>query len=50
MGVIDEELPYYDEEKFLALPKDMTDEEKHLLSQFLEFIEFRRKNISSNKF
>ena len=42
IGVIDEEVPYYSNDRFLMLPEDMAKGEKMLLEEILEFIEFRR--------
>jgi len=44
LGVIDECVPYYNSEKFMAFPTDMTIDEKMLLLQFRDFIEFKRGN------
>ncbi|MCL2620921.1 MAG: helix-turn-helix domain-containing protein [Defluviitaleaceae bacterium] len=45
IGVVDEEVPYYSDDRFLMLPEDMAKGEKMLLEEFLEFIEFRRSKF-----
>ena len=47
LGVIDERVPYYDNVKFVILPENMSEEERMLLSDFFDYIAFRR-NININ--
>ena len=42
IGVIDEPVPYFSHDVFLKLPDDMSSEEKTLLSEYLDYIAFRR--------
>ena len=46
LGLIDEEVCYYDDQKFLIYPKDMTSEEETLIREFIDFIYSRRKKRS----
>jgi transcriptional regulator with XRE-family HTH domain len=43
IGVIDEPVPYYHHNVFIKLPDDMSDDEKYLLSEYLDYLAFRRK-------
>lgn len=41
LGIIDEPVPYYSQDAFLRLPEKMSSEEKILLSEFLEYLQYR---------
>lgn len=41
-GLIDTEMPYYDENYFWKIPEDISDDERVLVRDFIEFIIFRR--------
>jgi len=43
LGVIDDPMPYYNQNVFMKLPDNITNEEKKLLSEFVGYLEFRRK-------
>jgi len=43
VGLIDEEVCYYTESKFLKYPDNMTDEEQTLINEFINYIYNRRK-------
>lgn len=43
LGLADEATAYYDKNLYLRLPENVTDEEKLLISEFLNFIVCRRK-------
>ena len=42
LGAIDEQVPCYNDELFLRLPEDLTDDERTLLTDSLEFMLYRR--------
>lgn len=42
IGVIEEEVCYYDSKKYLKLPDDVTGEEEKLINEFIDFIHSRR--------
>jgi len=42
IGVIDDRVRYYSEDNFVELPENVSDEEKQLVRNFVEFIEFNR--------
>ena len=42
LGLIDEAVPFYDQDVYLWLPKDMRSDEKSLMMDFLDFIEYKR--------
>jgi transcriptional regulator with XRE-family HTH domain len=44
LGIVDEPVPYYNEKKFIMLPDDISKEERQLLSDVIEFIEYRKHN------
>jgi len=44
VGVIDNEVKYYDKNLFLMLPANISDEDKSFLTKFMEFVEFKNKN------
>ena len=43
LGVIDTPVRFYDDNNFLELPKDITEDEKELLRKFVDFIIFMRE-------
>ena len=43
IGIIDDEVSYYDNNIFLKLPENISDEEKRLINDVVELILFRRK-------
>jgi len=43
LGIIDEPVGFYNKEKFIELPNDMTSSEKQLLNEFANYLEYRRK-------
>ena len=43
IGVIDESVPYYRHDVFLKLPYDMAYEEKLLLENYLNYLDYRGK-------
>ena len=47
LGVVDEDVPYYDDNKFLRLPENLTEDEKSSLTDFIDFIDYK-KNIKRN--
>ena len=42
IGVIDEQVPFYDRNTYLKLPDAITKEESMLVAEFLGYIEYRR--------
>ena len=42
MGIIDEPVPFYSHDLFLRLPDDISKEEKYMLSEYLDYLVFRR--------
>ena len=44
IGIIDIEIPYYEEDLFIKLPENISSEEKWLIKEFLKFINHRREN------
>ena len=42
LGVIDEAIPYFDKEKYFKLPAGMTTEEKTMMREFFDYLEYRR--------
>ena len=42
IGVIDEEVCYYDRKRFLKFPDDISTEEEKLVKEFIDFIHYRR--------
>ena len=46
LGLIDEEVCYYTEQKYLKYPEDMTSEEAILIREFIDFIYNRRKRVT----
>jgi len=42
IGVIDDPVPFYAKDEFLRLPSNATEEEKFMLSEMLNYIEYRR--------
>ena len=47
LGLIDEEICYYNENEFLKYPDKMSNEEFHRINEFIAFIYFQREQ--SNK-
>ena len=45
IGVIDEEVPYYNKKKFLKYPEALSDEEEKLINEFVNFIYVRRNRL-----
>lgn len=45
IGVIDEPIPYYSQDVFLRLPDNMSKEEKLLLSEYLDYLVYRKQKI-----
>ena len=43
IGVIDDEVKYYNEDSFVKLPENITAEEKELIKKYIDFIVFLRK-------
>ena len=43
MGIVDEAVPYYDKERFLILPDDISEEEKAYLLEFIGYLEYKKK-------
>lgn len=50
IGVIDTEISYYNEAYFWKIPEDTTSEDKQLVRDFIEFLDYRRKKYNFNKF
>ena len=44
IGVIDEPVPYYNNNFFIKLPADISPEEKKTLSEYLDYLIYRRQN------
>lgn len=47
LGFIDEQVPCYNEKQFMRLPDDLTDEDRMLMKNYLEFILFSNKRNAS---
>ena len=45
LGVIDEPMPYYNQDVFMKLPVGMKQEERMLLSVFLDFLVYKRAYV-----
>lgn len=43
IGVIDEPVPYYSQDVFIRLPNNMSKEEKFLLSDYLDYLGYKRQ-------
>ena len=43
MGIIDEAVPYYDEERFIMLPENISADERKYIEDCIAFVEYRRK-------
>jgi len=48
LGVIDDEVPYYSKNAFLMMPKGMTNEDEELAQKFLDFLVFRRNDLTNS--
>ena len=44
IGVIDEPVPYYNNELYIRLPDDISKDERLLLSDYIDYLIFRRNN------
>lgn len=50
LGVIDEQVPYYYEDRFLILPVNISEEDISLASDFIEFIHNRSVKLGNDQF
>ena len=48
LGVIDEEVSYYDKRLFLKLPKDISDNDINFLNECVELVEYRKYKNKQN--
>jgi transcriptional regulator with XRE-family HTH domain len=46
IGVIDTEITYYREDYFWKISEDMSEEDKKLIRDFIEFADYRRKKYN----
>ena len=46
IGVVDEDVCYYDRKKFLKYPDDISEEEEKLVGEFIDFIYHRRESLA----
>ena len=49
LGIIDEAVPFYNQDVFLWIPKNMTNDDKNLLVELLAFLEYRSCKSSDGK-